>query len=431
VPAMTFSTPQNFFYAYGTWDLSWIEWIWNNIAPDVRSKKNLPGPKNSREAYAAWKEQGRKMMSEVPLNSLTELRDVAPYYYDWLSHAPEDHWWDWAELRGKYGKVHAAVLNLSAWYDDNYGPEGATTNYSGLVASRRGDTDRRTQLLLGPWVHGVDSTEQPKAGDRKFSGNAVINYDEVVLRWMDHYLRGVDNGVEREPPVRYYVMERDEWRTSQTWPPAAKVTPYYFHANTEKRTAGQLSVQQPGNSGRSMTSVSDPQHPVENRFASSGAHDYRELAKRSDVLTFDSEPLQADTEITGPIRAEIFMSCDCRDADLWVRLLDVAPDGAAFNLMSPGIDVQRASYRDFDRGPQLLKPGKAYLIALNHLITSNVFKKGHRIRAQVSGSFFPNFSRNTQIGESERTSGKLQTAHITIQADREHPSRILLPVVER
>ena len=226
---MTFSTPQNFFYAGGAWDLSWIEWIWDNIAPDIRVKRNLPGPKSPSEAAEAWQEQGEKMLSEVPLDKLAELQGIAPYYYNWLSHPPEDAWWDWAELRNKYVNVHASVLNLSAWYDDNYGPEGATTNFKGLLQARESEPDPRTHLLLGPWVHGVDSTQKTSAGDLTFGPAAAIDYDEVVLRWMDHYLKGINNGVDRESPVRYFVMGRDEWRESQTWPPpAAKMTPYYL-----------------------------------------------------------------------------------------------------------------------------------------------------------------------------------------------------------
>ena len=168
VPAMTFSTYQNFFFAGGTWDMSWIEWIWDNIAPDIRVKKNLPGPKTSQEAEAAWSEDGLKMEAELPLQDLQELKGIAPFYYDWLSHPLEDPWWQWCELRNKYARTSAAVLNLSAWYDDNYGPEGATTNFAGLLKSRAGTQSPNTHLLLGPWVHGVDSTARAKAGDRTF-----------------------------------------------------------------------------------------------------------------------------------------------------------------------------------------------------------------------------------------------------------------------
>ena len=149
------------------------------------------------------------------------------------------------------------------------------------------------------------------------------------------------------------------------------------------------------------------------------------------VLTFDSALVDSDLEVTGSIHAEIYFSCDCRDTDLWVRLLDLAPDGSALNLMSPGLDVQRASYRDMARGRQLLAPSEVYKIELTHLITSNVFQKGHRVRVQISTTFFPNFSRNLQTGESEAASARMQKATVSIYTDRDHQSRILLPVVKK
>ena len=158
VPAMTFSNAQNFFYAGGTWDMSWIDWIWFNIAPDVRAKRGFAGPKTYEEAEQSWSDEGPKMQRFLPLADLPQLKQVAPYYYDWLGHPPQDPWWGWADLRDKYARTQAAVLNLSAWYDDNYGPEGATTNFNGLLKSRGGQADPATHLLLGPWVHGVDST---------------------------------------------------------------------------------------------------------------------------------------------------------------------------------------------------------------------------------------------------------------------------------
>ena len=177
VPAMTFSSAQNFFYAGGTWDMSWIEWIWDNIAPDARVKRNVPGPKTEKEAEAAWRQDGPKMLRELPLSALAELKGLAPYYYEWLKHPYDDAWWDWCDLRNKYDRVHAAVLNFSGWYDDNYGPEGATTNFTGLLKSRTAQPDPQTHLLIGPWVHGVDSTAKTKSGELRFSPSASINYD--------------------------------------------------------------------------------------------------------------------------------------------------------------------------------------------------------------------------------------------------------------
>src|SRR5207245_1621071 len=182
VPAMTFSTPQNFFYASGTWDMSWIEWIWDNIAPDVRARKNLPGAKTAEEAIAAWRRAAPRILNTLPLKQLADLRGVAPYYYDWLSHPAEDPWWDWVELRNKYGRVHAAVLNFSGWYDDNYGPEGATSNFNGLLKSRTNNGEKSTHLLLGPWVHGVDAKSQTKSGECVLgTDGAMVNSVTVLL----------------------------------------------------------------------------------------------------------------------------------------------------------------------------------------------------------------------------------------------------------
>ncbi|MBI1738779.1 MAG: CocE/NonD family hydrolase, partial [Acidobacteria bacterium] len=122
VPAMTFSTPRNFFYSGGVFDGSWIGWIWNNIAPDARVKKNLPGPKTGAEARAAFEKDASKLQGRLPLMALDELKGVAPWYFDWMRHEPSDAWWEWCELRGKYARTDAAVLNLSGWYDEAYGP---------------------------------------------------------------------------------------------------------------------------------------------------------------------------------------------------------------------------------------------------------------------------------------------------------------------
>ena len=431
VPAMTFSSAQNFFYAGGLWDMSWIEWIWDNIAPDIRAKRNLPGPKTPDEASAAWGAASPKMLYTVPLGQLEELRGIAPYYYDWLKHPYDDPWWDWSDLRNKYGRVHAAVLNFSGWYDDNYGPEGATTNFAGLLKARAGAADPQTRLLIGPWVHGVASTGKTKSGERQFGPAATIDYDEVVLRWMDHYLRSVPNGVEKEKPVRYFVMGDDQWREADAWPPASRSTSYYLTDPKSGETRGGLSADAPREKKAFRSFPSDPEKPVVNSYSSSGAHDYKNLAERNDVLTFESAPVEHDTEVTGPIAAHIFFACDCRDADLWVRLLDVAPDGTAFNLMSPGLDVLRASYRDLKKGRQLLTPNRVYELHLDNLITSNVFQRDHRIRVQISATFFPNFSRNPQTGELENSSAKMQKANILIYAEHGHPSRIVLPVVSR
>ena len=428
VPAMTFSTPINFFYSGGLFDGSWLQWIWMNIAPDLRVRKRLDGPKTYKEAQESWKREHARMESYLPLRGLPDLQQAAPFYYQWLEHPPADPWWNWAELRNKYDRVRCAVLNLSGWYDEAYGPDGATTNFNGLLASRRGWLDPATRTIIGPWTHGAQDTQ--KSGERDFGPTAPVDYDELILRWMDHYLRGTDNGVDKEAPVRLFVMGANTWRDERQWPlQRAKATTLYLAADSAADRAGKLSKLS-GTSEASLSSLlSDPAHPVSDPYNAYGAHDYRALVGQEDVLVFDSEPLEKDTEVTGPIKVEIYVSVDVKDFDLWVRLMDVAPDGVAFNLMSPGLDVLRASYRDETIQPELLTSGQIYKLTLNRLLTSNTFLKSHRIRVQISGAFYPHFSRNLQTGQSEIISRDSQVGHIVIHHDREHSSKIVLPFV--
>jgi uncharacterized protein len=429
VPAMTFSTPQNFFYSGGIWDLSWIQWIWGSIADDALARRRAPGA--AARDLPRWSAVSGRLLRTLPLDQLEDLREIAPYYYDWLHHPPEDPFWNFAELRGKYGRTRAAVLNLSGWNDDNYGPEGAVTNFRGLVEARGGKPDR-TALLIGPWVHGSDATARTKFGDREFGRAAAIDYDEVVLDWMDRYVRDAAGAAAIAEGARYFVMGDNRWKRSEAWPPPGRDTVYYLsRAGGRGPGSGSLMEAAPQAAAAPSSFVSNPDDPVTNPYRSSGVHDYRMLAKRSDVLTFDSAPLDRDMEVTGPIRARLHVSCDCRDTDLWVRLLDVAPDGTAWNLMSPGTDALRVSYRDLGKGRQLLTPGEIYEVELANLVTSNLFVRGHRIRVQISSSFFPNFSRNLHTGDLETTSSRRQTATIRIHHDADHPSQVSLHIANR
>lgn len=443
VPAMTYSSPRNFFYMNGIFDLSWLPWIYTNIAPDARRRLNLPGIRDSAEAEATWPKVAGEYYAWRPLKELPYLRTEAPYYYEWLDHPPEEAWWNWAEVRGRYREVAAAVLNLSGWYDDAYGPEGAVTNFHGLLAARAKDTRTRTHLILGPWVHGVSSTGERQTGILDFGPAARIDYDDVVLDFFDHHIYGKDNEFARGAPVRYFVMGANEWREDRSWPPPDRVprTLYLVRAKDDDR--GRLQAQRPPSLGTEVQSSfdADPRDPVVDPYPEAGPHDYQELTARKDVLTFDSPPLESDLLVAGAIEADLYVSCDCRDFDLWVRVQDVYPDGRAINLMSPGNDVLRASYRVTNpnadsrsstlsrSGRKLLRPGRIYRLQLSSLLTSNLFAKGHRVRAQISASFAPHLSSNLQTGESEANSALSRQARIRIHHGGKAQSRLVLPVL--
>ena len=433
VPAMTFSTPRNFFYSGGVFDMSWTAWIWNNIAPDVRARRGLPGPRTGEEARTAWRAMRDSIQARLPLSALHELRDVAPYFFVWLSHPAGDPWWDWAELRGRYGRVGAAVLNLSGWHDEAYGPEGAITNFLGLRAARRGAAGARTRLILGPWVHGgpMGTAEaQSRSGDRSFGPAAAIDYDETILRFMDRHVRGIDNGVDREPAVRAFVMGENAWREADQWPLPGTVARALFLDRADHPGPGILAWSRSAAQGGSTSFVSDPARPVKDPYAADyGAHDYRDLAGREDVATFETAPLDEELRVVGRITALIHVSTeDAKDLDIWLKLFDVAPDGTAFNLMSPGLDVLRASYRDGGTRRKLLEAGHVYALPFENLLTGNLFRKGHRIRVVVSGAFFPHFSRNLQTGALETESAASRPARVRVHHSPRYPSRLVIPV---
>jgi len=426
VPAMTFASPFHFWYSGGVWDGSWIAWIWNNIAPDQRRRDDVSGIKTVAQARQTWPVLGRPLQEVLPLQAMKAFEGVADWYYEWMRHPPGDPWWSWADLTDKYERVTAAVLNLSAWHDDAYGPAGATTNFAGLARTRAGRGEGlRAGLILGPWTHGIGPIARTQSGERDMGPAAARDYDEIVLRWMDRWVRGIENGVDQEEPVQLYVMGADRWLELDAWPPPGALARAFYLAE-----GGALRDSAGAGDSASTTFISNPALPVRDPFAERpGAHDYRRLAEREDVVVFDSEPLPSDLLVAGPIEAEMYISVDAPDTDLWVRLLDVAPDGTAYNLMSPGLDVIRAGYRDGGPERKPLVRGEVYRLRLPNLLTANLFRQGHRIRVQVSASFMPHMSRNLHTGESEVASIGMRRARITLHHSPERPSRITLPVV--
>lgn len=434
VPAMCPSTmgPQCIYFG-GVFESGWANWSYINMSPDTRVRKNLPGPKTIPEAKAEWARLGGAdtIQGWLPSLQMPYLKEVEPYHYTWLEHGPYDPWWEWGNFRTKYGNVKAAVLNISGWHDEPYGSEGAITNFLGIVSSRRNDPDPRSKLILGPWIHGVDATGQDVAGERKLGPGARIDYHSVVLDWLDHYVRGLDNGVEKWPNVRAYVMGADTWETDASWPlRKTELQPFYLASTaTPGHEAGGIATHQALATGTSSF-PSDPANPVKDtKDTNWGGFDLRDLSENPSVLAFETAPFVNDIAIVGNGRAEIRVSSDAPDFDLYLRLIDVAPDGTAYNLEGAGHEVVRVSLRDKTQTPRLLKPGEIVTVNFDNLITGNLFKKGHRLRVYLIASWFPTYSRNLQTGKSETVSSETQKAVITIHHSAETPSCLWLPVV--
>ncbi len=430
VPAMTFASPTHFWYSGGVWDGSWLLWTWQNIAPDLRRRAGVGGPETVRAASQSWPTEGVAAQRFLPRLDLPAFRGVAEWYYEWMRHGPYDPWWEWAELAGKYDRVSAAVLNVSGWHDEMYGPIGAVTNFSELVRARGGDArTARTEVVIGPWTHGSGWSD-PRVGARDMGAASVLDYDTLVLDWMDRWLRDRDKGGERRPPVRTYVMGANEWRTGSVWPPAAESRSLHLAGTAMAGTAaGTLSWTAPQAASRSVFE-SDAARPLSDPHNGEfGALDFRALSQEKSAVVFETAPLTEDLDVLGPIGASIHVSVDRPDTDLWLKILDVHPDGTAYNVMSAGADVVRASYRSRTATRELLEPGKVYRLDFQTLMTGNRFRQGHRLRVVLMAAFAPNMSWNLHTGQLEFDTATTARARITIHAGGQHPSRLVLPVV--
>lgn len=432
VPAMTFASPTHFWYTGGVWDGSWLLWTWQNIAPDLRRRARVAGHQTGKEAVAAWPTGGVAAQGFLPRLELPAFKGVADWYYEWMRHGPYDPWWEWAELAGKYGRVSAAVLNVSGWHDEMYGPVGATTNFTELVKARGGDVrSARTQVVIGPWTHGTNWSN-PRVGARDMGTESVVAYDALVLDWMDRWMRDTDNGVDRLPPVRTYVMGANEWRTGPAWPPdTTRRSLYLNEAATAGEAPGTLSWTAPTGTSQS-TFVSNAARPLQDPHNGEfGALDYRTLSEAPGAIVFETPPLGDDLEVLGPIEASIYVSVDAPDTDLWLKILDVSPDGTAYNVMSAGLDVVRASYRNRLAQRELLEPGNVYRLDFPTLMTGNRFLKGHRVRVALMAAFAPNMSWNLHTGGLEFDTAKTATARITVYGGGKYTSTVVLPISVR
>ncbi len=259
-----------------------------------------------------------------------------------------------------------------------------------------------------------------------------------MQKWFDRFLKGVDNGVTSQPKVRAFMMGANQWRTYDTWPPKeAQYISYYLDSDGKANTAygdGRLSTTKPGKAA-SDAFVYDPLRPVPSLGGSiccfsgnfvGGAFDQSAIEMRSDVLAYTTPPLTHAVELAGPVKVSLYVSSDRKDTDLTIKLLDVYPDGKAYNLDE---NIQRVRWRQGWDKPVLMEPGHVYKVDVGPLVTSNAFLPGHRIRIEVSSSNFPRFERNLNTGGNNFDEKDALVAHNVIYHGPEYPSVIVLPIV--
>ncbi len=374
-----------------------------------------------------------KIYRHLPLSTMDEAEGRSlPYWREMFDHARLDEWWEPQRYQNKFDRVRVPILHISGWYDDEQ--IGTPLNFAGMVAhAATADTRRSQKLLMGPWPHNVGS-QPTKLGEVDFGLAAKTDLPATLLRWYDHWLKGIDTGLLSEPPVRIFVMGANRWRDEHEWPLArAKAVKYFLHGQGRANSLygdGSLSTAEPADEPRDRY-TSDPERPVpfitEPTFAQiGGPDDYRPVERRDDVLVYTTAPATEDTEVTGPVSVRLYAASSARDTDFTAKLLDVWPDGYAQRLCD---GLVRARFREGMEQPSLIEPGQVYAYDINCWNTSQLFKKGHRIRLEVASSAFPKYDRNPNTGAPLGKSAEMKTAVQTIYHDRDHPSHLLLPVV--
>jgi uncharacterized protein len=451
----------------GAFELRFFNWFFAGLG-------TVPGATDPAEtarrangdpaAVAALVEMGsrvREYVRQLPLRPGATPLKFAPDYEAWLieamSHGDYDAFW---KDSGSSVVDHLAeykdvpVYHTTGWYD-SWTASVANLNYVSLRKSKKS----LQRLIIGPWLHSSEFLNY--AGEAQFTDDASVDLPRMHLAWYNHWLKGIDNGVERQMPVRIYVMGGGDahktqegrifvggrWRDEPDWPLARAVaTPYYLHAD------GALSSN-PAPASPPRTYRFDPKNPVptiggslssQGTLAFAGAADQRcrpnfwqctdasPFSSRPDVLAFQTPPLDADLEVTGRLIVNLWASTDGRDTDFTAKLVDVYPpnadfpEGVALNISD---SIVRGRYRKGPGKAELLTPGRPYEFTIEMYPTSLLFKQGHSIRLDISSSNFPRFDVNPNTGEPLNGNTRWRVAQNTVYMDPQHLSRITLPVV--
>lgn len=370
--------------------------------------------------------------AHLPLGQFPALpRDVAPWYYRWLEHPDADGWWTDRDVAPQLGRIEVPALHLVGWFDRFC--RTTVANYLGIAASGGRDGAPPFQrLVIGPWPHGVPVITA--SGDHHFGPAGDHDVRGDVVRWSDHWLRGLDTGLLEEPPVRLFVLGADRWRDEWEWPPSrARPTRYYLrsggHANS-RRGDGRLTISSPATDEAADAFVYDPPDPtpsVPGRMTRPwGTADQGPIEDRDDVLCFSTEPLPDDLDVIGPVTARLWAATDARDTDWFIKLVDVHPDGYVYRLCEGMI---RARYRESQARQRLLEPGRVHEFEIDLGPIAIRFRAGHRIGVEVASASFPQFDRNMNTG------GRFGSETVGVPAiqrvfhDAGRPSHLVLPIV--
>ena len=358
---------------------------------------------------------------------------------DWVDLITKDFgdsWWH--DVMGFYNgneKFNTPAIHMSSWYDFSVEETLFASNYFRENAVSKSATENQF-VIIAPTGHcDFDGADENTQVGELYIGDARFDYLGTYLKWFDYWLKAQENSVTDMPKVQYYTMGKNQWQSADAWPlPETKFAKYYLHSNGSANSRygnGRLSLKLPKNE-LPDTYIYDPGNPVPtlggSRSEPPGAFDQATVEIRNDVLVYSTPILKKGIEITGPITLIIYVSSSAKDTDFTAKLVDVYPDGKAYNIQDT---IFRSRYRDGFTKKVWMKEDEVYKIQLNLNAASNYFASGHIIRLQVSSSNFPMYERNLNTGGNNYDETEWIVAENTIHHSKEYPSHIILPIIEK
>jgi len=425
-------------YEYGAFFLWGAIW-WADVL-ESQATADLSGVALSKIGEKKYS----KLLRELPVVDLDRavLGKENPYWRRWIEHPNNDAYWEPANFLDRLKDVNIPVFHQSGWFDGD--SIGTKLNYLRMETYKHA----YQKLTLGPWGH--TDTAGRIIGDRDFTESAIIDLQRDYLRWFDHWLKGTDNGIDKEPLVSLFVMGSNKWLHGQTYPlEMTRARKLYLagagHANTEKGD-GKLTFDAPPAGAPPDRYAYDPGDPTpeprfyeeseENEKKVRSADERRKDAKdyhhkvaqeRKDILVYSTEPLAKPLTFVGPLSAVLYASSSARDTDWFVSLMEVDKDGEIFSLAQGKI---RARFRKSMRTPEFLKSNEVYEYTIDLWHTGITIPAGSRLRVEIASAAFPLFSRNLNTGGHNETETKYVTAQQAVYHSQKYPSHILLPVID-
>jgi putative CocE/NonD family hydrolase len=386
-----------------------------------------------------WKEG----LKHLPVQDIIKDAHGAKGIYEkMIIRKPDDPAWYEGGLYHDNMPYEIPSFWFVSWYDVSVSPNLKLYNHIRSNATSK-EAAENQYLVVAPTLHCAynHASEETIVGERNM-GDARLDYDELINTWFDHWLKDDDgNELDNIPHVQYYTMGSNVWQSSETWPPDnAVMTTYYLHSDGKANSLhgdGNLTQRKPGNKDYPDEFTYDPFDPVPSHgggvcctgnAVQGGSFDQQKIEEREDILVYTSQVLESGVEMTGFIESTLYVSSDVRDTDFTIKLIDVYPDGRAFNLDET---IQRARYREGYDKEVFMKEGEVYRLDMSPMATSNYFEEGHRIRIEVSSSNFPRFERNLNTGGNNYDETEGLIAKNKIHHSSKYPSQIRLPIVNK